>query len=202
MKKNPYFSLLSILLFFLYSLSSIAGDKTRMPKGEHSKSGVPMLEMVVKDVIAPPGTGEFIVLLQEKYGKQVVPISIGPTEGLVISMRLARQKAPRPLTHDLLDLVMKTLGAHLVKVHVEDLRDQVFLGRIFISRGNKTYDLDARPSDAIAMALGAGVPIFCSIDVIKQTGINMKDLNKTLGPPFPAPGRQKDLKGTNKGESL
>ena len=157
--------------------------------GERSKFGDPMAEMKVRDVISPPGTGGYVVLLQEKHGKRIVPIAIGPAEGLAISMRLARQKAPRPLTHDLIDKLLEALGARLVKVHVEDMREQVFLGRLYLMQGKRPLDIDSRPSDAMALAVGAGVPVWCSKKVIRETGIDLDHPDPGTptepGPAFP-----------------
>lgn len=156
---------------------------------EHSKFGEPMTLMEVKDVISYPGTGSFVVLLKEKRGNKIVPIAIGPAEGLAIQMRLNRQKAPRPLTHDLLDRVMTALGGRLLKVHIEDLREQVFLGRLFLAQGTARLDIDARPSDAMALAVGAGVPVWCARKVISEVGIEWDQLlAPERKPAEPAPG--------------
>jgi len=170
------------IVAFLLAASAAAGAPATPPAGasqkatERSKTGEPMALMEVRDVISTPGTGSFVVLLKEKHGRRIVPIAIGPAEGLAIQMRLNRQKAPRPLTHDLLDRVMAALGAKLVKVHVEALRDQVFLGRLFLMQGKRSLDIDSRPSDAMALAVGSGVPVYCARNVIAEVGIELDQI--------------------------
>jgi uncharacterized protein len=113
------------------------------------------------------------VLLSSKAGSRLVlPVFVGPCEANAIQMRLDGQTAPRPLTHELLDNVVRTLGARVVKVEIDDLRSNTFLGRIYLSQGGKTIQIDARPSDSIALALGAGAPIRVAKKVLEQAGLD------------------------------
>jgi uncharacterized protein len=127
------------------------------------------VEMTVIGV-APTADGD-AVLLTNIAKNVVVPIFVGGTEALSIQLRQRREHYQRPLTHDLLDAIMHELGASLVKVHVDDIKNNTFLGTVFVRTGNRVFELDARPSDAIALAIGNRVPIFVAQRVIDEAGI-------------------------------
>jgi hypothetical protein len=136
-----------------------------------AEEATPWVEMKVWDVVRVEGD-QSVVLLRGKAPKAVVlPIWIGEAEAVAIQLRLSRQLPPRPLTHDLLERVIETVGAKVVKIHVEALRERIFLGRVFVRQGTQTFDIDARPSDSIALALGAQAPIFVSRAVIAEAGM-------------------------------
>lgn len=142
-------------------------------------------EMTVAGV-APTADGEAVLLVDQER-TVIVPIFVGGTEALSIQLRSRKQRYERPLTHDLLDAVMRELGGSLVKVHVDDLKGTTFVGAIFLRVGNKTVEIDARPSDAIALAIGNHVPIFVAKRVIAQTGVH-EDAHPTgTGAPGPVP---------------
>jgi bifunctional DNase/RNase len=122
-------------------------------------------------VTVTPTPHGLAVLLSDKAGTVVVPIFIGGTEALSIDMRMRHEPRERPLTHDLLDAVVRELGGRLIKVQVDDVRDDVFFGRVFVRHDGRIAEIDARPSDAIALAVGAGVPIFVSKRVVREAGI-------------------------------
>jgi uncharacterized protein len=131
------------------------------------------LELVVGGVLTN-GDGHAVVLLDE--GRQIaVPIFVGEAEALSIALRQNRQRYERPLTHDLLDAVISRLGGELVKIQIDDIRGEVFVGAVFIRHQGKTFSLDARPSDAIALALGHRVPIFVHERVVARAGIRRPD---------------------------
>ncbi|MEQ9321737.1 MAG: bifunctional nuclease family protein [Polyangiaceae bacterium] len=127
------------------------------------------VEMVVADVAE--STGGFAVALTDADRSVMVPIFVGGTEALAIDLRHGKRRFSRPLTHDLLDAVMEELGGKLVKVQVDAIVDEVFIGSIYVRRGGEVLELDARPSDAIALALGAEVPIYVRQTVIDEAGI-------------------------------
>lgn len=116
------------------------------------------------------------VLLYSETEKRVMPIYIGGTEALSIQLRLAQQRFMRPLTHDLFDDAVKQLGGKLLRVQVDTLRDSVYIGSVFIERDGKVLNLDARPSDAIALALGSAAPIYVSADLLREAGVSMDEL--------------------------
>ncbi|RME26878.1 MAG: bifunctional nuclease family protein, partial [Deltaproteobacteria bacterium] len=112
------------------------------------------------------------VILRQADGKRLLPIWIGATEAYVIQLRLNRQRFQRPLTHDLLDEVIKRMGGRVVEVRVDDLKQNTFLGKVYIKTRNELLVFDARPSDSIALAVGNGVPIYVSLHVLDQAGID------------------------------
>ncbi len=117
--------------------------------------------------------GQHVVLLEDASGRMKLPIWIGELEANAIDLRLHKQKAPRPLTHDLLDATLAALGARVERVDVVELRDDVFYGRLTVrdARG-ATRTIDARPSDCIALALGAGLPVFVAPSVLANAAIS------------------------------
>lgn len=130
-----------------------------------------MVEVKVTDVYAVQSPAAHIVLLKTKRGETFLPIWIGQSEALAISLRLARQAPPRPLTHDLLERILDRLRASISKIHIEDLREHVFIGRIFLKHKKKTVQIDSRPSDSIALAVGARAPIFVAKAVLARAGM-------------------------------
>ena len=111
--------------------------------------------------------GQYVVILEDGAGKQRLPIWIGDLEASAIDLRLKKQKAPRPLTHDLLEATLASLGALVERVDVVDLRDNVFFGRLTLRDAKGTLrSIDARPSDCIALAVGAGLPVFVAPQVL------------------------------------
>jgi bifunctional DNase/RNase len=128
------------------------------------------VEMFVAGVL--PTEGGPAVVLRDKAEKTLIPIWIGMSEAHSIQLRLERRRFPRPLTHDLLDQIVHDLGGEIVKIHVDDLKGDTFVGTVFVKKGDKVSHFDARPSDSIALAVGNQVPIFVSRAVIDR--INTK----------------------------
>jgi bifunctional DNase/RNase len=128
--------------------------------------------------------GANAVLLVEDGTKVALPIFIGGTEALSIHLRLGKQKFTRPLTHDLFDSAVGKLGGRVESVRVDKIENNVFLGTVVIASGSGHIELDARPSDAIAIALGNGAPIQVAREVLERAGL---DLDK-LPPPSPDDG--------------
>jgi uncharacterized protein len=128
------------------------------------------VEMDVRNVASLQGSP--VVMLQPRGGEDVVlPIWIGDNEANAIRQRLEHTTPIRPLTHDLLEKMIRTLGGKITKIEIDDLRDNIYLGTIYVQQGDKTLTLDARPSDSIALALGTGAPIFAARKVIDEAGV-------------------------------
>jgi bifunctional DNase/RNase len=102
---------------------------------------------------------------------QVVPLFIGGTEGTSLRLRLNNEAPTRPLTHDLLDGVLCELDAELVQAQVDELRDDVFIGTLVLRQQGRLVKLDARPSDAIALAVGAKAPIYMAKRVLDEAAV-------------------------------
>jgi bifunctional DNase/RNase len=116
------------------------------------------VEMFVAAVITTEGGPAVVLRDQEK--RRLLPIWVGLGEAHAIQLRLERKRFPRPLTHDLFESVMTKLGGEIVKIHVDDLKGDTFIGTIFVERAGEIVPFDARPSDSIALALGNHAPIF------------------------------------------
>lgn len=127
-----------------------------------------MVEMKVVGLSLDDATKAPILVLRREAGEELLPIWIGAMEAMAISIALNSVDVPRPLTHDLLLNTLRSLGAQLVAVDVVDLRDGTYFAELDILLGGARNRVDCRPSDAIALALRADVPIFVSEDVLRR----------------------------------
>jgi len=109
-----------------------------------------------------------IIVLKEREGERQFPIVIGVTEALAIDRRVKGIVTPRPLTHDLLASVISHLGGELERVVVNDLRDHTFYAKLIIRRNGELIEVDARPSDAIALGVANETPIYVVESVLQQ----------------------------------
>jgi bifunctional DNase/RNase len=128
-------------------------------------------------------TNQPVVILQEQNGERVLPIWIGPAEASAIAMELAGMKFARPLTHDLLKQVIVGLGADLRKVIITQVKDNTYYAELHIYRGDAVINIDARPSDSIAVALRLKAPIFTSDELLENTTIDTSELTSTEAGP-------------------
>lgn len=119
-----------------------------------------VVEVRVHGLIVEHKTQQHIVILREASGTRILPIWIGPGEAAAIRRLLSDEAFPRPLTHDLLHLVVEGLRAKVTRVVIVDLRENTFYASVFIERDSEMLSIDARPSDSIAVALRAKAPIF------------------------------------------
>jgi bifunctional DNase/RNase len=126
-----------------------------------------------------------ILLLQEEAGQELLPIWIGPLEAMAISVVLGNVPMERPMTHDLCISIMHSLQARLSVVELTDVREGTYYADLVLRRENgETYRLDCRPSDAVALALRARVPIRASKALLQRAA----DLQRTgAAPDLPAP---------------
>ena len=124
------------------------------------------IEMTIKGLMVDPVTNMPIVILRDKDGQRVLPIWVGIFEANAIALQIENVSTPRPMTHDLLRNVIHDLRASVQKVVVCDLQDNTFYALIYLSLGGDTVAVDARPSDAIALALRTRAPIFVEDQVI------------------------------------
>lgn len=119
-----------------------------------------VVEAKVNGLILEPKTQQNIVVLREAAGERILPIWIGPGEAQAIRRILSEEPFPRPLTHDLIALVVEGLKARVTRVVISDLRESTFYASVFIARDSDMLSIDARPSDSIAIALRTKAPIF------------------------------------------
>jgi len=117
------------------------------------------------------------VLLVEEGKRIALPIFIGGTEALSIRLRLEKKPFARPLTHDLFDSSIKKLGGRVASVRVDKIEDNTFHGTVVLESGRERFDMDARPADAIAIAIGNGAPIHVARTVLDHAGLNLDELN-------------------------
>ena len=122
--------------------------------------------MSIKGLMVDPVTNTPIVILRDKDGQKVLPIWVGIFEANAIALQIENIATPRPMTHDLLRNVIHDLKAEVEKIVVCDLQENTFYALIYLSLNGDTVAIDARPSDAIALALRARAPIFVEEKVI------------------------------------
>ena len=119
-----------------------------------------VVEAKVNGLILEHKTQQNIVILRELEGERILPIWIGPGEAQAIRRILSEETFPRPLTHDLLFLIVEGLKAKIARVVIADLRENTFFASVIVERDSEVLSIDARPSDSIAIALRARAPIF------------------------------------------
>ena len=124
------------------------------------------IEMTIKGLMVDPITNMPIIILRDKEGQKVLPIWVGIFEANAIALQIENISTPRPMTHDLLRNVIADLKATVQKVVVCDLQENTFYALIYLGLNGDTVAIDARPSDAIALALRTRAPIFVEETVI------------------------------------
>ena len=124
------------------------------------------IEMTIKGLMVDPITNMPIVILRDKEGQRVLPIWVGIFEANAIALQIENISTPRPMTHDLLRNVIRDLKASVQKIVVCDLQENTFYALIYLGLNGETLAIDARPSDAIALALRTRAPIFVEDSVI------------------------------------
>jgi uncharacterized protein len=124
------------------------------------------IEMTIKGLMVDPITNMPIVILRDKDGQRVLPIWVGVFEANAIALQIENVTPQRPMTHDLLNNVIHDLKADIQKIVVSDLKENTFYALIYLSVAGESMAVDARPSDAIALALRARAPIFVEDRVI------------------------------------
>jgi bifunctional DNase/RNase len=160
------------------AVSARPADSTQATAAAFADGGAPVgyERATVWDVV--PSANGAAVLLLDSSRTAVLPIFVGVTEAITIELRMGGKTYPRPLTHDLLGALLRELGAAPVKVQVDDVRDDTFIGSVFVRQGERILQLDARPSDAIAIALGSSVPLYVSRAIMLSAGVPREDIDK------------------------
>lgn len=140
-----------------------------------------MQEMVIDSIRVSLMNYQRVVILKHKASDRYLPIWIGPAEADAIAVKLQDVAVPRPLTHDLLSSVVQILGATISHILVSDLQDDTFYAKIVLKIDSKTIEVDSRPSDAIALAVRAKVPIYANEAVLDKAGVALdKETGKAL----------------------
>ena len=127
-----------------------------------------MVEMELARILITDTSEGQIIVLREKEGSRSFPIVIGYFEAAAIDRHVKEIRTPRPLTHDLLHSVISSLGGTLERIVVNSLANETFYAQLIISRNGETLTVDSRPSDAVALAVLEGKPIFVDESVLDQ----------------------------------
>lgn len=142
-----------------------------------------LLEMKVSGLTIDPITNTPIVILKDLQEQKAIPIWIGLFEASAIATELEHVVFSRPMTHDLLHECIKALGVLVNRIEITDIRNNTFFASVYLIRDGQTYAIDARPSDAIALALRARASIFVEEGVLEKSrnidfGIKLTDIDK------------------------
>jgi bifunctional DNase/RNase len=130
-----------------------------------------MIEMTIDSIRVSLMNYQRVVILKEKASDRYLPIWIGPAEADAIAVKLQGVSVPRPLTHDLLNSVIDTLGASVNSIIVNDLKNDTFFAKVILEIDTKMVEVDSRPSDALALAVRTSVPIYADESVLEKAGI-------------------------------
>lgn len=131
-----------------------------------------MIELELNKIKIDESRSEQLIVFREKEGVRFLPLVIGINEVHAIKMKLSGMNPPRPLTHDLFCQMLEILGARVEKVLIDKLQNSTFYAKLVIrDRDQKVIELDARPSDCVAIATRLGTPLFASEEVLGQAGV-------------------------------
>ncbi len=170
----------------LRRLSLSLGDAQRVVASEYGfsnwlcmrhyverKDSANMIEMTVDHVRVNNVTNLRTVVLKEKESDRYLPIWIGQAEGDAIAMKLQGQEMPRPMTHGIMDTMIRDLGGEVEHVVVSDIVDDTFFAIVKVKNGENEIEFDTRPSDAIALAVNSGAPVFASSKALDKAGAEL-----------------------------
>ncbi len=135
-------------------------------------------EMEVARVQFDEGGNSAVVLLRETGTNRYLPIGIGGAEAIAIAVKLTDEDLRRPLTHDLLDTMITDLGGDLAHVVITHLLANTFYAKIVLTKDGELLEIDSRPSDAIALALRANIPVFADVRVLERAGVLIGESNE------------------------
>ena len=132
------------------------------------------VEMKIRGLMMDPVTNMPIVILKDLGGNTVLPIWVGVYEANAIALEIEKVSTPRPMTHDLIKSLLLGLNTALRKVVVSELKDDTFYAVIWLDRDGELISVDSRPSDALALAVRSGAPIFAADEVIAESAIEFE----------------------------
>ncbi len=135
---------------------------------------MPLVECRLSKVVMNENNQRQMILLEEKDGKRSFPIMIGISEVFAIHRFVNKERPPRPYTHELIGDILQALDVSVERVVINSLRDETYYARLMLKRNGTAYDLDSRPSDAIALATLTGAPIFVEEEVIKKASVQFE----------------------------
>lgn len=153
-----------------------------------------MLEMSIESIRVNLVNYQRVVVLRVKESNRYLPIWIGPAEADAIAQRLHDYSTARPMTHDLLNSVISTLGATVDCIIVSELANDTFYAKIVLQLNGGTMEIDSRPSDAIALAVRADAPIYVVDEVVNKAGVEMdEETGKPILPSGDTPAEPRPL---------
>jgi bifunctional DNase/RNase len=145
------------------------------------RSRLRMVQLKV-EAVALDWKGQPLVVLREQGGQRAVFIWVGPAEATAISTHLEGQHAPRPMTHDLIMLLLRELGAKVDQVVITDMRRTTYYADLRLNVGDRPLSIDCRPSDAIAVALRASAPIYIDDDLLDRLEASRREAGEAEVP--------------------
>ena len=132
------------------------------------------VEMKIRGLMMDPVTNMPIVVLKDVRGQAILPIWVGVYEANAIALEIEKVQTPRPMTHDLLCDILGELDVKCTQVSVTELRENTFFASITLSVAGRELEIDSRPSDAIALAVRSGAPIYAAEEVISEWAIEFE----------------------------
>jgi bifunctional DNase/RNase len=172
---------------------------------DEKQEGYDMLEMTIESIrvglMNPKLTlhnSQYVVMLKEKTEERYLPIFIGPAEANAIAIKLRGETLPRPLTHDLLRNIIESLGASVNSIIISDLMNDTFYAKIIFNVGDGQIEIDSRPSDALALAVRADVPIYAEESVLDRAGISLDKVEEAEK----LAAEEKDLEAEGKSKKI
>lgn len=140
-----------------------------------------MVEVELEDIAVSGDDNQFLVLLRRKGGNDILPIHIDAMQALSIAAGRSAERLERPLTHDLMISVLELLGADVARVEITNLVEGTFYAMLVLERSEVHFEVDARPSDALALAVRTSAPIFVAEDVLDRIGLQDDDYDSGGG---------------------
>jgi uncharacterized protein len=137
----------------------------------------PLVSLEVKDVVPLKELQQHAVVLVSKEDGTVLPIFVDETAAVAIAFRLMGKPTPHPLAHDLLDRIVPSLGGRVTEVRIDGLENHVYRSHVYIQQASRQVVIEARPSDAVSMALAAKVPVYTTRQVMAVGGITRKEID-------------------------
>ena len=132
-----------------------------------------MMELVIDSIRVSLLNHQRVVILKQKDSERYLPIWIGPPEADAIAVRLQEVSVPRPLTHDLMNNCINSMGGVIDHIVVSSMENDTYFATIVVRQGDETVEIDARPSDALALAVRANVQIFAAPEVMEKCGVRL-----------------------------
>ena len=140
-------------------------------RGEGGDTTDELIEVQVDSIRVHTPTGQHVVFLKEKASERYLPIWIGPDVANAIATRITNVKPERPMTHDLMAATLQELGCLVERVVVTTVSEDIYFARLYARSDTRSVDVDARPSDAIALAVRFECPVYVAADVMERAGI-------------------------------